>query len=1167
MSDSYKVYASQEYVDNKIQEIDTSVDWNAKEGEPGYIENRTHYEQGGVFEHTYQQELYGTPDYVVNFEHGYVLSNFGMHYITDKEVAFDELNTSLTLELQYQGEKYPVEYVVDSNLILNDKDWHCAIRWNPEPIYSAANGNLNCSLVLSYFATAGDKTEFYAAAYENPEPVYVTKPGLYVSASVAMAMLQGKLEAITFNLGEYSLKTLDNKFLSDDVVIAAPIKAKPAVTVLNETVCELIDDDGDGSLEGGFIPGRWETDFEEGRVYKVNYNGTEYICKALLVEDNGTPTYLLGNTEAEGISGGNSEAPFFMAAVPNSYVDENGIEFCAMVMPLNTLDSLTISITADEVLLNPQYLVMDTDGNTKWQDRTHWDDLSIIVPKGDYPGDLDGTYIFNPPTHPIEEGRIYTVELEGVIFETTFTRGYSDTHGETYASEVYRDDQNRYFQINLFPYGSKSLGPIYGIASVASFGGTGSTTDGTFKQNLYIHAGSIKTLDPKYLAAAPGKSKITILPKTTLTVSDPNDPGDGAPITTPFTEYPSAGDTWNVTYNGIEYACELIDASTIPSLELPLPEGAWYFGGNLTAGGFEHVASNNDAPFIIMAAGSEEFAVEMEAYGMIAPIVTLDQTFTVSITKGSQMAPSQLTLRSNGEMVWEERPFYEEKNEVVILPLSNCVADSEEGGDDDGDGLVDTYVIEGSLLNYPAIGAKGTITVNGTEYESEFVDCSPILGDDLPEDCSLIACGNVAVLGLTGGNSDAPLACMLPGNEATAQLMATAGGVYIFEGELEGQDITISIKMVETKIKKLDSKFVDVEMPYYLPSSVPTENTLILPQTSLEGKFETSAFGRVASNFTDYDFQLKDGHEYTIVCDGAEYKAICSYHPGDMDLSSGWMLSTNGQSNYLTASVDKGIIIWKSETGVSIFGKNSIFTYLEISNIAIKDEAKFVSHLNTKLISDYPSALIQGSDVRSVQHRNARSASSGGFAWGIDCQATGGSAVAWGEQVKAYAANAFARGYATQIHGQNSSSFGSNNIIRGANAFVIGSNHNINSDNVFVAGRSSLDNSNAAYILGNGDSATSVKSNASIVDWSGNGYFAGDLYVNGDGQTIGFDGAKKVATEELVDKKAEGLAAEMVALPKSAGVVDHGTAGQFAVSDGMGGIMWKTLVEAEEVAY
>lgn len=52
-----------------------------------------------------------------------------------------------------------------------------------------------------------------------------------------------------------------------------------------------------------------------------------------------------------------------------------------------------------------------------------------------------------------------------------------------------------------------------------------------------------------------------------------------------------------------------------------------------------------------------------------------------------------------------------------------------------------------------------------------------------------------------------------------------------------------------------------------------------------------------------------------------------------------------------------------------------------------------------------------------------------------------------------------------------------------------------------------------------------------------------------------------------VDTQIAELAAQELTLPKSAGVVDHGTAGQFAVSDGMGGIMWKTLVEAEEVAY
>ncbi len=45
------------------------------------------------------------------------------------------------------------------------------------------------------------------------------------------------------------------------------------------------------------------------------------------------------------------------------------------------------------------------------------------------------------------------------------------------------------------------------------------------------------------------------------------------------------------------------------------------------------------------------------------------------------------------------------------------------------------------------------------------------------------------------------------------------------------------------------------------------------------------------------------------------------------------------------------------------------------------------------------------------------------------------------------------------------------------------------------------------------------------------------------------------------------LAEDKVALPVSNEGVDHGTAGQFAVSDGKGGIVWKTLVEAEAVMY
>lgn len=45
------------------------------------------------------------------------------------------------------------------------------------------------------------------------------------------------------------------------------------------------------------------------------------------------------------------------------------------------------------------------------------------------------------------------------------------------------------------------------------------------------------------------------------------------------------------------------------------------------------------------------------------------------------------------------------------------------------------------------------------------------------------------------------------------------------------------------------------------------------------------------------------------------------------------------------------------------------------------------------------------------------------------------------------------------------------------------------------------------------------------------------------------------------------LSEDKIALPKENGVIVQGTVGQFAVSDGKGGITWKTLAEAEEVSY
>lgn len=76
-----------------------------------------------------------------------------------------------------------------------------------------------------------------------------------------------------------------------------------------------------------------------------------------------------------------------------------------------------------------------------------------------------------------------------------------------------------------------------------------------------------------------------------------------------------------------------------------------------------------------------------------------------------------------------------------------------------------------------------------------------------------------------------------------------------------------------------------------------------------------------------------------------------------------------------------------------------------------------------------------------------------------------------------------------------------------------------------VQGRRAVEDPNSIYadIVGNGSQDGSDRSNAYALDWYGNAYFDGDVFVQGDGKTLTFDGAKKVATEEYVDTKVAEL--------------------------------------------
>lgn len=71
-----------------------------------------------------------------------------------------------------------------------------------------------------------------------------------------------------------------------------------------------------------------------------------------------------------------------------------------------------------------------------------------------------------------------------------------------------------------------------------------------------------------------------------------------------------------------------------------------------------------------------------------------------------------------------------------------------------------------------------------------------------------------------------------------------------------------------------------------------------------------------------------------------------------------------------------------------------------------------------------------------------------------------------------------------------------------------------------VHGKYNIPDSNDVYanIVGNGESDTQ-RSNAHTLDWDGNAWYAGDVYVGSTSGTNMDEGSKKLATEEYVDQK------------------------------------------------
>lgn len=111
----------------------------------------------------------------------------------------------------------------------------------------------------------------------------------------------------------------------------------------------------------------------------------------------------------------------------------------------------------------------------------------------------------------------------------------------------------------------------------------------------------------------------------------------------------------------------------------------------------------------------------------------------------------------------------------------------------------------------------------------------------------------------------------------------------------------------------------------------------------------------------------------------------------------------------------------------------------------------------------------------------------------------------------AYGAISHAEGNGTKASGQYSHSEGFRTIAAGTAQHVQG---RLNIEDI---------NSVYAHIIGNGDIDRGTLSNAHTLDWDGNAWFAGDVYVGSTSGTNKDDGSKKLASEEYVDTSVANL--------------------------------------------
>lgn len=313
-----------------------------------------------------------------------------------------------------------------------------------------------------------------------------------------------------------------------------------------------------------------------------------------------------------------------------------------------------------------------------------------------------------------------------------------------------------------------------------------------------------------------------------------------------------------------------------------------------------------------------------------------------------------------------------------------------------------------------------------------------------------------------------------------------------------------------------------------------------LPFRNIDGGYDvfTEILPETTLNFTDSTSltltncpPIELGKKYIVTFDNTDYELI-----GREDSQSMGNICI-GNELYGLGGTDTGepfaIYSMKNNTHIDISPSTTLpCTYnIKIKSVTlVKIDEKYLDIKNTNIVNG--SALGSLRTVCSAEESSSYTMGQYAFAEGWKTTASGFASHAEGQETTASESRSHAEGYLTKALGDNSHAEGgstkasgsyshaegSNTTASGDYSHVEGRNTTASSDYQHVQGRFNIGDSNNIYadIVGNG-SPPRRYSNAYTLDWSGNGWFSGDVYVGSTSGKNKDDGSKKLATEDYVN--------------------------------------------------